>query len=39
MPFHWGEGANVLTNSQALDPASKIPGLKLSGVKIERAAQ
>jgi formate dehydrogenase major subunit len=36
MPFHWAEGANVLTDSERLDPVSKIPGLKLSGVKIEK---
>ncbi len=36
MPFHWGEGANVLTNGQTLDEHSKIPGLKITGVRIER---
>jgi formate dehydrogenase major subunit len=38
MPFHWGEGANVLSDASALVPASKIPGLKLTGVRIEREA-
>jgi len=37
MPFHWDEGANVLTNADVLDPICRIPGLKLSGVKIEKA--
>ena len=37
MPFHWALGANVLTDGGALDPVSKIPGLKLAGVKIERS--
>jgi formate dehydrogenase major subunit len=36
MPFHWGGGANVLTDSQALDPVRKIPGLKQTGAKIEK---
>lgn len=37
MPFHFRESpANVLT-STALDPASKIPELKVSAVKVERA--
>jgi formate dehydrogenase major subunit len=36
MPFHWAEGANVLTDSHVLDPLSKIAGFKLSGVKIEK---
>ena len=35
IPFHWGS-ANVLTNADELDPVSKIPGLKLTGVKIEK---
>jgi len=37
MPFHWADGANVLSDSEALDPISKIPGLKHIGVKIEKA--
>jgi len=36
MPFHWADGANTLTKADALDPISKIPGLKLVGVKIEK---
>jgi len=36
MPFHWADGANVLTCAEVLDPISKIPGLKLVGVKIEK---
>ena len=36
MPFHWSEGANVLTCSDVLDPVCEIPGLKLTGVKIEK---
>jgi len=36
MPFHWGEGANVLTDAHALDPVSKIPGFKQTGVRIEK---
>jgi formate dehydrogenase major subunit len=36
MPFHWPEAANVLTDSEAIDPICKIPGLKLVGVKIEK---
>ena len=36
MPFHWGDGANVLTDSELLDPKSKIPGLKQTGVRIEK---
>lgn len=36
MPFHWADSANVLTNAEDLDPVSKIPGLKLAGVKIEK---
>ena len=34
MPFHFGEGANVLTDAEALDPTSKIPGFKQIGIKI-----
>jgi formate dehydrogenase major subunit len=34
MPFHWAEGANILTDAATLDPVSKIPGLKLTGVRI-----
>ncbi|SNR97593.1 NAD-dependent formate dehydrogenase catalytic subunit [Anaerovirgula multivorans] len=38
IPFHWGDGANVLTNGEVLDPYCKIPGFKVSGVKIEKLA-
>ena len=39
MPFHFHEApANVLT-SQALDPASRIPELKVSAVRIRRIEQ
>jgi formate dehydrogenase major subunit len=34
MPFHFGEGANVLTDAEALDPTSKIPGFKQTGIKV-----
>ncbi len=36
MPFHFGEGANMLTDSEALDPISKIPGFKQVEIKIEK---
>jgi formate dehydrogenase major subunit len=36
MPFHWSGGANVLTSAEPLDPTSKIAGLKLTGVRIEK---
>lgn len=36
IPFHWGDGANVLTDGAVLDPVSKIPGFKEVGVKIEK---
>ncbi|SDL11676.1 formate dehydrogenase major subunit [Natronincola ferrireducens] len=38
IPFHWGEGANVLTNDEDLDKYCKIPGLKVTGVKVEKLA-
>lgn len=37
IPFHWASGANVLTNGDTLDPYSKIPGYKVTGVKLEKA--
>jgi len=38
MPFHFKEaGANVLTSSTSLDPVAKIPSLKVSAVRIEKA--
>jgi len=37
IPFHWGEtAANELTHA-ALDPVAKIPELKVSAVRIEKA--
>ena len=36
MPFHYAGGANVLTDSEHLDPVSKIPGFKQIGIKIEK---
>ncbi|SNS09927.1 formate dehydrogenase (NADP) alpha subunit [Anaerovirgula multivorans] len=38
IPFHWTEGANVLTNGEVLDKYCKIPGLKVTGVKVEKLA-
>lgn len=38
MPFHYSEGANVLTDSENLDPVCRIPGYKQVGVKIERVS-
>jgi len=34
MPFHFAEGANLLTDADALDPTSKIPGFKQIGIQI-----
>lgn len=36
MPFHYSNGANVLTDAEHLDPVSKIPGFKQIGIKIEK---
>jgi formate dehydrogenase (NAD+, ferredoxin) subunit len=36
IPFHWADGANVLTNSDVLDKYCKIPGFKVTGIKIEK---
>jgi len=36
MPFHWPDGANVLTCAAELDPISKVPGLKLVGVSLRK---
>ncbi len=36
IPFHWANGANVLTNGETLDQYCKIPGLKVTGVKVEK---
>lgn len=35
IPFHYGEGANVLTHN-ALDPIAKIPELKVAAVSIHK---
>ena len=37
VPFHWDNGANMLTNADVLDKYCKIPGLKVTGVNIEKA--
>ena len=37
MPFHYAEGANILSDAHHLDPVSKIPGYKQIGIKIEKA--
>lgn len=37
MPFHFGNGANVLTNGQALDPVCSIPELKVTAINISKA--
>ena len=36
MPFHYAEGANILSDAHHLDPVSKIPGYKQIGIKIEK---
>jgi len=36
MPFHYAEGANVLSDAHHLDPVSKIPGYKQIGIRIEK---
>ena len=38
MPFHYAEGANMLSDAHHLDPISKIPGYKQIGVKIEKVS-
>lgn len=38
IPFHWDSGANVLTNGDVLDQYCKIPGLKVTGVNLEKLA-
>jgi formate dehydrogenase alpha subunit len=38
VPFHFKEAAaNVLTSAKSLDPVAKIPSLKVSAVKLEKA--
>lgn len=36
MPFHYADGANVLVDSEQLDPVAKIPGFKQVGVKLAK---
>lgn len=36
MPFHYSEGANVLTDGDLLDPVCMMPGYKQVGVKIAK---
>lgn len=38
MPFHYAQGANILSDAHALDPISKIPGFKQIGVRIEKVS-
>lgn len=38
IPFPWAEGASVLTNGEALDKYCKIPGYKVTGVRLEKLA-
>jgi formate dehydrogenase alpha subunit len=38
VPFHWDSGANMLTNGDVLDQYCKIPGLKVTGVNLEKLA-
>lgn len=38
MPFHYANGANVLSDSEHLDPVCKIPGFKQIGIKIEKVS-
>ena len=38
MPFHYSEGANLLSDAHALDPISSIPGYKQIGVKISKVS-
>ena len=38
VPFHFKEAAaNVLTSNASLDPVAKIPSLKVSAVRLEKA--
>ena len=37
MPFHYSGGANILTDSDNLDPVCSIPGYKQVGVKVAKA--
>ena len=38
MPFHYSEGANMLSDAHELDPISSIPGYKQIGVKISKVS-
>ena len=38
MPFHFGDGANILSDAKNLDPIAKIPGFKQIGIKVEKAS-
>lgn len=38
IPFHYAQGANVLTHN-ALDPIAKIPELKVAAVSIHPVAE
>lgn len=39
MPFHYGGGANVLTDAHNLDPICSIPGYKQVGVRIAKVSE
>ncbi|WP_221091538.1 molybdopterin oxidoreductase family protein [Deinococcus aquaedulcis] len=39
VPFHWPETANLLTDPQALDPHSRMPGFKLTPVALVPLAE
>lgn len=39
MPFHYANGANLLTDAEHLDPISRIPGYKQVGIKIEKISE
>lgn len=39
MPFHYSLGANVLTDSNNLDPVCSIPGYKQVGIKIAKVSE
>lgn len=36
MPFHFANGANILSDASKLDPVAKIPGFKQIGIQIEK---
>ena len=38
MPFHLGDGANILSDAKNLDPIAKIPGFKQIGIKVEKVS-